>query len=370
MQLDRLLADEAHRRGRAAPWPRDTAAGAPAASSSDLQRREAGHRAGLLELHLHVGHAVPQRLEAAIGTPNCLRVFMYSTVTATSAVHAPDRLGAQRGDAAVDRALEQRVAPASSADQRSALRCTFVELHLGGARAVLRRIAAPVTPGARPGSRRTGRCRPVVVGAAGARRDDEGGRLTAPAGTTDLRPFSTHCRRRRARLVSHAGPAGSARGAPVRERQASLPSAMRGSRACAALGAACAIGSSPTTTCDDTAPAPAPAERLHHDHRVDRAPPKPSCSRDRQAEQRRSTRAPPRPVGLMPSRALTISRRARSRSSSRRNLLERVLQQLLLFGVVEVHAYLSKPPPKGKGVAHLLELAPSHRVGAAFPARR
>ncbi len=43
----------------------------------------------------------------AIVTPNCLRVFMYSTVSATSFSITPDRLGAQRGDAGVDRLLER-----------------------------------------------------------------------------------------------------------------------------------------------------------------------------------------------------------------------------------------------------------------------
>ena len=40
--------------------------------------------------------------KVAIGTPNCLRVFMYSTVMRDQLVHRADGLGAERGDADVD----------------------------------------------------------------------------------------------------------------------------------------------------------------------------------------------------------------------------------------------------------------------------
>jgi hypothetical protein len=47
-----------------------------AARLAQLEAGEVAHRARQLELHLHVGDAMAQRLEAGDGTPNCLRVFM------------------------------------------------------------------------------------------------------------------------------------------------------------------------------------------------------------------------------------------------------------------------------------------------------
>ena len=43
-----------------------------------------------------------------IGWPNCLRDLVYSMVVAFDRFHRADGLGAQRGDAALDRALERR----------------------------------------------------------------------------------------------------------------------------------------------------------------------------------------------------------------------------------------------------------------------
>ena len=40
-------------------------------------------------------------------TPNCLRVFMYSTVSATSLSISADAFGAERGDADVGRVFER-----------------------------------------------------------------------------------------------------------------------------------------------------------------------------------------------------------------------------------------------------------------------
>jgi hypothetical protein len=75
VQLHRLLADEAR------AWPTrylaaDTAWRRSAGiAGAQAHGRQQGHRARLLEVDVHVGHAVLQGLELADRAPNCWRVF-------------------------------------------------------------------------------------------------------------------------------------------------------------------------------------------------------------------------------------------------------------------------------------------------------
>ena len=51
-----------------------------------------------------------------IATPNCLRVFRYSSVVSFSAAHDADGLGAHRRGAAVERVLDRRSGVAGHAE--------------------------------------------------------------------------------------------------------------------------------------------------------------------------------------------------------------------------------------------------------------
>ena len=72
-----------------------------------------------------------------IGTPNCLRVLMYSKVAALIALHATDGLGAERHDGAVDRVLDHRERAVDAAQHRIGADRDLVEGEFRGTQRVL-----------------------------------------------------------------------------------------------------------------------------------------------------------------------------------------------------------------------------------------
>ena len=106
VQLDALLADEAH-----ADWPSctlacDSARRRCARRLAELEAGVVAHRAGQFELHLHVGDAVAQRLEAGDRHAELLARVHVVDGDRHQPVHQAHGLGAGRGDADVDRVLE------------------------------------------------------------------------------------------------------------------------------------------------------------------------------------------------------------------------------------------------------------------------
>ncbi len=76
-----------------------------------------------------------------IGTPNCLRVFRYSTVDLQRFVHRADGFGAERDAGVVDHALDQRQRVLGIADRGIGADLDAGKGDVGGAQAVLGRIA-------------------------------------------------------------------------------------------------------------------------------------------------------------------------------------------------------------------------------------
>ena len=69
-------------------------------------------------------------------TPNCLRVFKYSTVSLVQRRHGADRLGGERGDRLVGDAFDQREGAPGLAKHVRGLDPHIAQRHFGGAHSV------------------------------------------------------------------------------------------------------------------------------------------------------------------------------------------------------------------------------------------
>jgi hypothetical protein len=98
---------------------------------AQLQAGEVAHRAAQLELHLDVGDAVAQRLEAGDRHAELLARVHVVDGDRHQPLHQAHAFGAQRGDADVDRGSS---ASWPSGDQRGR---RLGQRQVGGARAVL-----------------------------------------------------------------------------------------------------------------------------------------------------------------------------------------------------------------------------------------
>ena len=162
MQLHRLLADKTH---GDAELVLGTGHGGAAFCRRrvELERGVITHGAGQLQLHLHVGHAVPQRLEAADHHAKLLARVHVLDGDGQGLVHHADGFGAGGGDADVGGMLQR-----CQAVQRDQCGRRVLEHHVGRTAAVLRAVAA--------GGNALGRAldqeqRDLALG---LRRDDEG----------------------------------------------------------------------------------------------------------------------------------------------------------------------------------------------------
>ena len=152
VQLHRVLADEAH--GHAELVLGAGHGAAPLLGRGvELERGVVAHGARQLQLHLHVGHAMAQRLEGGQSHAELLaRVHVLDRHVHGLVQHAHG-FGAAGGDADVHRMFER--GEAIRRDQRSRRR---LERDLGRAAAVLRAVAArrdAARPCAPPGTARS-----------------------------------------------------------------------------------------------------------------------------------------------------------------------------------------------------------------------
>ena len=126
---------------------------------AELERRVVAHRARQLELHLDVGDAVAQRLERGDRHAELLARVHVLDRDRDQPVHRADRLGAERGDADVDRALERRRRQRRRAT--SSMPAASFSTQVGAA--ARRPGSDRRAPGRRAGRarRERGRCRPA-----------------------------------------------------------------------------------------------------------------------------------------------------------------------------------------------------------------
>lgn len=96
---------------------------------AQAQRGVVAHRAGQLQLHLHVGHAVAQRLEAGDRDAELLAGVQVIDRHGQVFLHHPDGLGRLRGDADVGGEFEQ---PQPFVRTRNELTSRLVDMQLGG----------------------------------------------------------------------------------------------------------------------------------------------------------------------------------------------------------------------------------------------
>ncbi len=207
-----------------------------------------------------------------IGTPNCLRVFMYSTVMPSASLIAPTASAESAGDRLVDGAFDQRQRVSRGAEHGLRPDAHVGKGDVGGALAVLGRVAAPRH------ARRVGadekEANPVAVApAAGeARRHDQ------PVGAVALAD-------ERLLAVEHEGGAVLAGGEPdIDEIEARLLFRMGKAQAQIARrdpadkvgalfgrGGVLEEGAAKDDGLEIGLERQRLAERLHHDHRLDRA---------------------------------------------------------------------------------------------------
>ena len=136
MQLHALLADEAHGLAQLHLGPRQCLA-AFGLGCAQLECGVVAHAACQLQLHLHVGHAVAQRLEGGDGHAELLALVHVLHGHGQEALHHAHAFGAGAGDAHVHGVGEGF--EALGGDEGGG---RVVELDVGSARFVLREVAA------------------------------------------------------------------------------------------------------------------------------------------------------------------------------------------------------------------------------------
>ena len=141
VQLDRLLADELHRLADPELGGRHRAPALVGVARRQLDGGQQGHRARLLEVDEHVGHAVLQRLEFADRRAELGARLQVFEGGGEDRFHHAERFGAQQAGAVVGRRVEDVPAGARRADQRRCRRAHIVERDVGGALAVERAVA-------------------------------------------------------------------------------------------------------------------------------------------------------------------------------------------------------------------------------------
>ena len=248
-----------------------------------------------------------------IGTPNCRRVFRYSSVASLAELDRAHRLRAEQRGGVVDDVLDQRQRAALVAQQRVAPAPHPGEPHVGGAQLVdACGTPCSVTPGRAAVDEEQADARRVGVAAARARGHDQrvgGGRRAAP---TRFSPSSVKPSPHRFAARAHVRQVVARVALGVREGQPQL--ALDRARA------GCASAAPPTRRARRAA-APSPtvaavglddqrlAERLHHQHHVDRAAAEAAVLLgERQAEQAHLGEALPTPSRCSPSAEATILR--------------------------------------------------------------
>src|SRR5690606_3796794 len=108
VQLDRLLADPARGLADHDLGARDRLPARGGIAALTGGRGQVGHRTRLFDLHVHVGHAVLQRLEAADRRAELHAVAGVLHGRGQGAVEHAQRIGAQRRDPEVERLVERR----------------------------------------------------------------------------------------------------------------------------------------------------------------------------------------------------------------------------------------------------------------------